>query len=113
MTKVTMLADTGRKVDLFPDNTRLREVLEHFQESSIGTANAEPVLEEDLDKPLYAFARDAEVTLTTFPRPEEGGETAWIPEGKTRDEIREMLLKAKEEVETALKALEEEGEMPF
>ena len=116
MIKVMMMSFFGRKTELFSEHIPLRDVFGRFHAECAGTANGTELQEEDFDKPLLTFCEDDEVIINAFPKKEK--ESEMIPEPGpaivrcTHNEVKETLLKVKEALDAALKALEEE-ELPF
>ena len=116
MTKVIMVTAAGRGCELLPDLTPLREAFSRFHtpwEGALNTVNGDRCLEEeDMDRTLFEFSRNNEVTLASFPKPPE---EIGAGENDGRAEAVRAVLSAKAALDTALKALgmDPAEELPF
>ena len=113
MVKVVMISTAGRKIDLFSEHALLREVFEQFHEDCTGTVNGELIQQEDLEKPLLLFGKDAEVRIASFPKTDESSVEVPVG-GSIQYGCREYkaltaLRKAKDALDEAIKAIEALG----
>ena len=120
MLKINLLSTTGKETVLLPEEYTLRQALEQvetYMPGFIVAVNGARVEADDLDRHLRELSDGPEMCIKAFPD-REAKETAPVPDAAPipanggLGTIKAALLKAKEALEEAIKAVEEE-ELPF
>lgn len=120
MLKVNLWSEKGKETALVPEYYTVEKVLDHFQVCSVGlniSVNGIRLGAGGFDRELRELSDGAEVCIEVFPdkgAKETDPVPAPIPAPMCRglSGIKAALLKAKEALEEAIKAVEEE-ELPF
>ena len=113
MVKVVMTSAAGCKSDLFSEHALLREVFEQFHEDCAGVVNGDLLQQEDFDKPLLLFGREAEVWITSVPKKDKSSEevpvSGSLQYGCSEWDALTALHKARVALDEAIKGIEALG----